>query len=306
MPGAAWQQGTDPCDGWKGVSCSGGAVTQVALPGLGLAGTLPAALASLASLQRLDLSGNAWRGGIPPAWLAPAGLPALDSALLGGNQLGGTLPAGLLGLAATQVNVGGNRFSGGLPANWSSDSVVDLDASSNALTGTLPASWGAPAALPKLGSLHLVGNNLSGERRWLACGVRRCAATLRAARRGAARLALPPASQARCACVCQAARRGCAAGPAPRLPDPSPTPMRHAVSAGTVPPEWTSGGFAKPLMLEPRPQNQRLCGPVTPLDPQLFPISHPERNAPIVRGSLRGVPCCRRRRHTPCCRCCCR
>lgn len=93
LAGADWQQGSQPCGGggaaaWKGATCTGGAVTSLALPGLGLTGTLPPALAGLASLQSLDLSGNAFSGGIPQAWLEPAGFSQLASALLNANQLG--------------------------------------------------------------------------------------------------------------------------------------------------------------------------------------------------------------------------
>ena len=56
VPGAAWEAGTDPCggngaEGWKGVTCSEGNVTELRLPGLGLNGQLPAQLAQLQSLE---------------------------------------------------------------------------------------------------------------------------------------------------------------------------------------------------------------------------------------------------------------
>ena len=61
--------------------------------------------------------------------------------------------------------------------------------------------------------------------------------------------------------------------------------MLHLVGnqlQGTLPEPWLAGAFAVPLTLEPRPDNPRLCGPVTPLDPALFPVGHPERNASII------------------------
>lgn len=69
---------------WKGITCSNGAITQLALPNLGLAGTLPPQLAALRSLVQLDLSGNAFEGSIPSAWLAAAAFPSLADADLGG------------------------------------------------------------------------------------------------------------------------------------------------------------------------------------------------------------------------------
>jgi hypothetical protein len=138
-------------------------VTQLQLPRLGLQGTLPGQLAQLPSLALLDLSGNAFEGGIPEAWLQRDSFPSLTTALLGGNKLGGApLPSGLLSLATQRIDVGSNRFNGSLPANWSSSSLVDLDLRDNQLTGTLPANWGGDAVLPQLALLHLQGNKLSG------------------------------------------------------------------------------------------------------------------------------------------------
>lgn len=173
LNGSAWQAGSDPCGGggssaWKGVTCGGSgaaadAVTQLQLPRLGLEGTLPGQLAQLPSLALLDLSGNAYEGGIPEAWLQPAGFPSLATALLAGNRLGGApLPSGLLSLATQRIDLGGNRFTGPLPANWTSASLIDLDLRDNQLTGGLPGSWGGSTALPQLALLHLQGNNLSG------------------------------------------------------------------------------------------------------------------------------------------------
>lgn len=90
LGGAAWAAGSEPCGSgggappWKGITCSNGAITQLALPNLGLAGTLPPQLAALRSLVQLDLSGNAFEGSIPSAWLAAAAFPSLADADLGG------------------------------------------------------------------------------------------------------------------------------------------------------------------------------------------------------------------------------
>lgn len=57
LAGAPWQDGTDPCGSppWKGVTCQDGSgrVTQLALPGLGLQGMLPANLSDLPFLEVL-------------------------------------------------------------------------------------------------------------------------------------------------------------------------------------------------------------------------------------------------------------
>ena len=89
-------RGTSYC-GWLGVVCSTDGqfrVTQLSLPGRGLAGGIPPSLGSLMRLQKLDLSGNALTGLIPDSFAAPA-MNALQTLLLDNNQLSGTLPAAL-------------------------------------------------------------------------------------------------------------------------------------------------------------------------------------------------------------------
>lgn len=95
--GAPWQEGGSPCGDaaaglqpWRGVTCSPeGLITRLELPNLGLEGTLPAQLAELSHLLLLNLSGNAFGGGIPSDWLGPRGLPSLATADLSNNQLEG-------------------------------------------------------------------------------------------------------------------------------------------------------------------------------------------------------------------------
>ena len=61
-----WGSTTEPLNTWFGVEAdSSGNVTELALPGNNLSGTLPAALGSLTSLTTLDLSDNQLSGTIP-------------------------------------------------------------------------------------------------------------------------------------------------------------------------------------------------------------------------------------------------
>ena len=97
--GSAWTtpRGTAFC-GWPGVACSAASpprVTALALQSAGIAGTLPAALGSLASLQRLDLANNSLSGTIPAGY---GSLAAMTTLLLGGNRLSGTIAAPVKGL----------------------------------------------------------------------------------------------------------------------------------------------------------------------------------------------------------------
>lgn len=94
LPGAPWAAGTLPCGSspataWRGIQCDNGTVVSLRLAGLGLEGVLPANLADLPDLQALDLRDNAFRGGIPAAWMQPNSFPALLEADLSGNSLAG-------------------------------------------------------------------------------------------------------------------------------------------------------------------------------------------------------------------------
>ncbi len=62
---AGWFSAANVCQ-WRGVTCGGGHVTGLRLPGNGLVGALPPDIADLPQLQTLDLSGNAaLRGPLP-------------------------------------------------------------------------------------------------------------------------------------------------------------------------------------------------------------------------------------------------
>jgi hypothetical protein len=137
-----WSNTTFPCQGdyikWAGVlECSNWMVVRLNLPSCNLTGTLPS------------------------TWGARPGLEALDDLELGGNQLGGSLPAAYGNLTALwnlRLNV--NKLTGTLPASWGNlAGLGTLDLASNQLQGTLPGSWGALKALREL---DLRGNRLQG------------------------------------------------------------------------------------------------------------------------------------------------
>jgi Leucine-rich repeat (LRR) protein len=169
---------------WAGVQCNGDgtAVTALALPENGLAGSLPAGLGNLAGLQILDLGGNSISGALPRELGRLANLQELHLDLnqisgalpreLGGlgklrvldlpfNQITGSLPVELGNLASLQVlDLGGNQISGGLPTQIGNlRSLTYLDLSGNQLNGAIPA---ALAGLANLQTLYLDDNQLSG------------------------------------------------------------------------------------------------------------------------------------------------
>uniref|UniRef100_A0A0E0A9R2 non-specific serine/threonine protein kinase n=1 Tax=Oryza glumipatula TaxID=40148 RepID=A0A0E0A9R2_9ORYZ len=179
LPGSrffeSWDDATDPCD-YAGVVCEPDEDDPAALrvsvltlgTGLtdspGLAGTLPASLASLTALtdfvlypgrvagaipadigsglrrlRLLSMSGNQLTGQIPESL---AGLPDLHTLDLGNNHLDGSIPSGLL-LPSSQslkvlilANNGG--LSGQIPDQFSSSQLFHVDLSRNSITGSLP------------------------------------------------------------------------------------------------------------------------------------------------------------------------
>jgi hypothetical protein len=181
MPGSrffdSWDDARSPC-AYAGVVCapdeddpaSGALRVAVLTLGTGmadspgLAGTLPASLASLAALtdlvlypgsvsgaipadigsgtrrlRLLSLSGNRLTGQVPESL---AGLPDLHTLDLGNNRLEGAIPTGLLLPSSPSLKVlilaNNGGLSGQIPAQFSSSQLFHVDLSRNAITGTLP------------------------------------------------------------------------------------------------------------------------------------------------------------------------
>jgi hypothetical protein len=92
----------------------------LALPGCGLAGSLPAAWGAWRSLQRLELQRNNIQGALPPSY---ASLANLDRLWLYDNRLQGTLPA-----------------AWGDKEQMPTSTWMDFKCNKG-LTGTIPKSW---------------------------------------------------------------------------------------------------------------------------------------------------------------------
>ncbi|KAK9822449.1 hypothetical protein WJX81_001365 [Elliptochloris bilobata] len=91
------------------------------LPGLGIAGPLPASIGNLTSLTTLVLRGNCLTSTLPPEWGALAALAQLD---LSGNQLVGRLPLRWFTMSSLRsLNVSGNAGLCAWPQMWRAAAV---------------------------------------------------------------------------------------------------------------------------------------------------------------------------------------
>ncbi|KAF3321488.1 protein STRUBBELIG-RECEPTOR FAMILY 8 [Carex littledalei] len=150
--------GGDPCgNSWKGVSCSGSAVTAIQLSGMSLNGTLGYRLSDLASLKTLDLSDNSIHDSIP--YQLPQNVTYVN---LAKNNFSGNLPYSISQMASlTFLNLSHNSLSqqiGDVFGNLKG--LSELDFSFNNFSGSLPNSF---SSLSNLTSLYLENNQLSGS-----------------------------------------------------------------------------------------------------------------------------------------------
>ncbi|XP_021893317.1 probable LRR receptor-like serine/threonine-protein kinase At2g24230 [Carica papaya] len=175
-----------PFCSWQGLFCDAKKehVIELMVSGLGLSGSIPdTTIGKLSKVQSLDLSNNKITALPSDFW----SLGSLKSLNLSSNHLSGSLPSniGNFGLLES-IDLSGNDFSGEIPAAISSlvslrflkldrngfqwsipsgilncQSLVLMDLSSNKLNGSLPDGFGG--ALPKLKTLNLAGNRISGR-----------------------------------------------------------------------------------------------------------------------------------------------
>lgn len=104
-----WFSGDAACGTWTGVACAGGHVSGLNLAGKGIAGTIPAALGDLPTLERLNLAHNELGGAIPAELGALARLKLLD---LHANRLSGPIPAALTALSGlSSLDLGYNLLA---------------------------------------------------------------------------------------------------------------------------------------------------------------------------------------------------
>jgi len=158
MGGAAGTN-CDPCNGWFGVTCSGGRVTELGLTSNQLSGSIPAELENLSSLTRLWLDRNQLSGMIPVELGNISSLTRLDLAF---NQLSGSIPSELGNLSSlTDLFLYSNQLSGSIPSELGNlSSLAGLYLGDNQLSGSIPSELGN---LSSLTDLYLLSNQLSGS-----------------------------------------------------------------------------------------------------------------------------------------------
>ncbi|XP_010273793.1 PREDICTED: protein STRUBBELIG-RECEPTOR FAMILY 6 [Nelumbo nucifera] len=149
--------GGDPCgNSWKGITCSGQAVTEIKLSGLGLTGSMGYQLSSLTSLTTLDISNNFLGNQIP--YQLPPNVQQLN---LAGNSFNGGIPYSISQMTSLKyLNISHNQLQGQLNDMFGQlSALTTLDLSFNSFTGNLPESF---SSLSSLNTMYLENNQFTG------------------------------------------------------------------------------------------------------------------------------------------------
>ena len=258
-------------------------LTVLALRNAGLAAPLneawPASRAAMAKLATLDLSGNAIRGVLPPAFGSGGTLTKLRTLLLNNNSIAGTLPKEwgsdnetLPSLSVLDLSC--NVLEGRLPKPWGSNGgfsqLTELHLQVNRLAGSLPTEWGQGGRFPRLAWLDVYGNRLAGPvpDSWGRRGGGVSRLTTLSLRPGNAKLCGKVPLQLRNAAV---GERAAPLGPAPLGACPAPVPSPE-------PPEAPPADAVSPVD-DPAELDEAIAG--SPAGAPL-PPRKPRKKAPAV------------------------
>ncbi|KAI3695000.1 hypothetical protein L1987_77987 [Smallanthus sonchifolius] len=160
-----WDDNSDPCSGWDGITCKNSRVTSITLASMGLTGTLSGDIGQLTELQILDLSYNkGLTGSLTPAI---GNLKNLTNLILVNCGFSGPLPDTLGNLEnLIFMSLNSNGFTGRIPPSIGNmKNLYWLDLADNRLTGGIPVSSGSTPGLDMLihtKHFHFGGNMLSG------------------------------------------------------------------------------------------------------------------------------------------------
>ncbi|CAN6451242.1 unnamed protein product [Victoria cruziana] len=149
--------GGDPCgQSWTGIICSGSAVTEIKLSGVGLSGSLGYSLDGLKSVIYLDLSNNNLTGQIP--YQLP---PNCQQINLAGNGFTGDFQYSIsLMTNLTYINLGHNQLQNIGDFFGKLSKLTELDLSFNNFSGNLPPTF---SSLSSLNTLYLQNNEFTGS-----------------------------------------------------------------------------------------------------------------------------------------------
>ncbi|KAL8132751.1 putative inactive receptor kinase At1g48480 [Apium graveolens] len=128
---------SSPCK-WVGVQCISNRISELRLPGMGLAGKLPEnILGNLSQLVTLSLRFNALSGSLPSDL---SSLGNLRNLYLQSNQFSGPLPTFIFSLKnLVRLSLGSNNFSGPISSDFSKlNRLGTLYLEQNQLTGEIP------------------------------------------------------------------------------------------------------------------------------------------------------------------------
>ncbi|PHT55839.1 hypothetical protein CQW23_04325 [Capsicum baccatum] len=133
-------------------------VENISLVGQDLAGVLPASLAKLPYLKKIDLNRNYLNGTIPPEWASTK----LEAMIISNNRLSGPIPKYIGNMTSlVTLSFESNLFNGSLPAEVGS--LVNLQRlilNANNFTGEWPVELNN---LTKLIELRISSNNFVGK-----------------------------------------------------------------------------------------------------------------------------------------------
>lgn len=152
----------DPCaQSWKGVTCSGTAVTEIHLSGMQLNGTLGYSLNTMKSLSILDLSNNNIGGSGQIPYALPPNLQSLDLSANAFRGSGDGLPYSISLMSTLKyLNVSHNQLQGVLGDMFRNMSALaTMDLSFNNFSGNLPNTF---SNLSSLATLYLQDNQFTG------------------------------------------------------------------------------------------------------------------------------------------------
>ena len=164
-----WQDNSNPCQGWTGVTCSNAKrVVGVDLSGWAVKGVLPPTLPALDALKMFNASDCDFSGGLPASWANWTSIATID--LANNAKLAADLPAAWgrpRALPSLEKLVLRNTGVATLPDEWPSKGALPkltlLDLSGNGVRGTLPPLWGHDGTFAKLRVLNLANNSLGGS-----------------------------------------------------------------------------------------------------------------------------------------------